>query len=374
MVVVDSSVVLQRVDFWVVLLAVVARTYFWMFYTPFSSCPWLEFQSVLWWVRWSKLQGKKPSGINPHSVKRDTWVQIDSVFKKLNFQTNTLVIGENGHFGPTYAKFSLAFSLEKFAIQILADQKSFSGKRHSSDASFDSFSRNISYKQVKILCHFLQFRLAYVAPESRVAGSGDLVDDPKLIARNYFRGCFAVDFFIVLPLPQASSLILIIILVVLPGSIGANYAKNLLRAAILIQYIPRLWRFLPLVTGPSPTGFIFESAWANFVINLLTFVLASHVVGSCWYLFGLQRVNQCFRDACSNSNITDCTEFIDCGHGNANERFTDSRGDWDMWKNNENASAAVNITTHRSLVKRYVYSLFWGFQVSLCDTTMLYLY
>ncbi|KAG6420912.1 hypothetical protein SASPL_117456 [Salvia splendens] len=199
------------------------------------------------------------------------------------------------------------------------------------------FVQQVSFlKQVDlalfILCSW--FRLAYVAPESRVAGSGDLVDDPKLIARNYFRGCFAVDFFIVLPLPQAS------------------------------------------ITGLSPTGFIFESAWANFVINLLTFVLASHVVGSCWYLFGLQRVNQCFRDACSNSNITDCTEFIDCGHGNANERFTDSRGDWDMWKNNENASAcfgkegfdfgiyetAVNLTTHRSLVKRYVYSLFWGFQ------------
>ncbi|XP_042060658.1 probable cyclic nucleotide-gated ion channel 20, chloroplastic isoform X2 [Salvia splendens] len=226
---------------------------------------------------------------------------------------------------------------------------------------------------IYLLHIFLQFRLAYVAPESRVAGSGDLVDDPKLIARNYLRGCFAIDFFIVLPLPQ------IIILLVLPGSIGAsgaNYAKNLLRAAILIQYIPRLWRFLPLVAGPSPTGFIFESAWANFVINLVTFVLASHVVGSCWYLFGLQRVNQCFRDACSYSNITECTKFIDCGHGNANERFAGNSEDWDMWKNNENASAcfgkggfdfgiyetAVSLTTHRSLLKRYVYSLFWGFQ------------
>lgn len=83
----------------------------------------------------------------------------------------------------------------------------------------------------------------------------------------------------------------IIILLILPDSVGAsgaNYAKNLLRAAILVQYIPRLCRFLPLVAGPSSTGFIFESAWSNFVINLLTFVLASHVVGSCWYLFGLQ--------------------------------------------------------------------------------------
>lgn len=78
-----------------------------------------------------------------------------------------------------------------------------------------------------------------------------------------------------------------LILPVTLGS-GANYAKNLLRAAVLVQYIPRLYRFLPMLAGQSPSGFIFESAWANFIINLLTFVLAGHVVGSCWYLFGLQ--------------------------------------------------------------------------------------
>lgn len=72
------------------------------------------------------------------------------------------------------------------------------------------------------------------------------------------------------------------------GASGANYAKNLLRAAILVQYIPRLFRILPLLIGQSETGFIFESAWANFIINLLIFMLASHIVGSCWYLFGLQ--------------------------------------------------------------------------------------
>lgn len=70
--------------------------------------------------------------------------------------------------------------------------------------------------------------------------------------------------------------------------------------------------------------------------------------------------------------------FIDCGHGKAHERFA-NYADWEPWKNNENATAcfgkdgfdfgiyqnAVNLTTHTSLVKRYVYSLFWGFQVSI---------
>ncbi|MCD7470002.1 putative cyclic nucleotide-gated ion channel 20, chloroplastic [Datura stramonium] len=230
-----------------------------------------------------------------------------------------------------------------------------------------------SITDIIYLMHILlQFRLAYVAPESMVVGAGDLVDHPKKIAVNYLLGYFALDFFIVLPLPQ------IIILLILPKSIassGANYAKNLLRAAILLQYIPRLCRFLPLLAGQSPSGFIFESAWANFFINLLTFVLSSHVVGSCWYLFGLQRVNQCLRDACRGSKIESCVEFIDCGHGTDYTKFRRDTT-WDQWKNNSDAVAcftnggfdygiyeqAVNLTTERSVVTRYVYSLFWGFQ------------
>jgi len=83
----------------------------------------------------------------------------------------------------------------------------------------------------------------------------------------------------------------VMILAVIPSSMGssaANFAKNLIRATVLLQYVPRIVRFLPLLAGRSASGFIFESAWANFVINLLMFVLAGHVVGSCWYLFGLQ--------------------------------------------------------------------------------------
>ncbi|MED6108453.1 putative cyclic nucleotide-gated ion channel 20, chloroplastic [Stylosanthes scabra] len=161
-----------------------------------------------------------------------------------------------------------------------------------------------------LLMQSMAFRLAYVSPETRVVGTGDLEDHPKKIALHYLGGYFFLDLFAVLPLPQ------IMVLFVLPKSFGgANYAKNLLRAVILVQYIPRLCRFLPMLIGQSPSGFVFESAWANFIINLLIFMLSGHVVGACWYLFGLQRVNQCLRDACHNSNIPGCMAFIDCGHG-----------------------------------------------------------
>lgn len=55
---------------------------------------------------------------------------------------------------------------------------------------------------LQVTVHFLQFRLAYVAPESRVAGSGDLVDDPSMIAWNYFSKYFLIDLPVALPMPQ----------------------------------------------------------------------------------------------------------------------------------------------------------------------------
>ncbi|KAG4939886.1 hypothetical protein JHK84_046035 [Glycine max] len=54
----------------------------------------------------------------------------------------------------------------------------------------------------------LQFRLAYVAPESRVVGAGELVDHPKKIALHYLRTSFIIDLFVVLPLPQRVNLCL----------------------------------------------------------------------------------------------------------------------------------------------------------------------
>ncbi|XP_061369865.1 probable cyclic nucleotide-gated ion channel 20, chloroplastic [Gastrolobium bilobum] len=123
-----------------------------------------------------------------------------------------------------------------------------------------------------------------------------------------------------------------------------------------------------------PTGLIFESAWENFFINLFTFMLSGHIVGSSWYLFGLQRVNQCLRDACKKAHINECTKFIDCGHGYTKEYQNDTN--WPLWKNNANATAcftengfeygiylkAVNLTADHNVITRYVYSSFWGFQ------------
>ncbi|KAL5995441.1 hypothetical protein ACLOJK_025503 [Asimina triloba] len=46
---------------------------------------------------------------------------------------------------------------------------------------------------IYLLHILLQFRLAYVNPESRVVGAGELVDHPKQIALRYLRGYFILD-------------------------------------------------------------------------------------------------------------------------------------------------------------------------------------
>lgn len=48
----------------------------------------------------------------------------------------------------------------------------------------------------------LQFRTAYVAPSSRVFGTGELVIDPMPIAMRYIKSYFIMDLFALLPLPQ----------------------------------------------------------------------------------------------------------------------------------------------------------------------------
>jgi cyclic nucleotide gated channel len=49
---------------------------------------------------------------------------------------------------------------------------------------------------------FFQFRTGFVAPSSLVFGRGNLVDDPKAIAKRYLLTYFIIDILSILPLPQ----------------------------------------------------------------------------------------------------------------------------------------------------------------------------
>ncbi|KAH9308759.1 hypothetical protein KI387_036670, partial [Taxus chinensis] len=147
----------------------------------------------------------------------------------------------------------------------------------------------------------LQFRTAFIAPSSRVFGRGELVIDPIKIAKRYLSTYFIIDFLAVLPLPQV---VIWIIIPIMKGSAALN-TKNALRFIILFQYLPRFIRIFPLSAEVIRTaGVLTETAWAGAAYNLLLYMLASHVLGACWYLLALERQDTCWRKACiTNTSI-----------------------------------------------------------------------
>ncbi|EEF44900.1 Cyclic nucleotide-gated ion channel, putative [Ricinus communis] len=132
-----------------------------------------------------------------------------------------------------------------------------------------------SFADLFFLLHIImKFRTAFVAPNSRVFGRGELVMDAKEIARRYLRSDFVIDLAAALPLPQ------VVIWVVIPAARNgrADHANNTLSLIVLIQYIPRLFVIFPLHQRiVKSTGFIAKTAWAGAAYNLLLYMLASHV-------------------------------------------------------------------------------------------------
>ncbi|KAL7093300.1 hypothetical protein ACP275_11G032700 [Erythranthe tilingii] len=219
----------------------------------------------------------------------------------------------------------------------------------------------------------LQFRTAYIAPSSRVFGRGELVIDPAQIAKRYLKYYFIIDFLAVLPLPQ------IIVWRFLQRSKGSDVltTKQALFFIILLQYIPRFARIMPLTSELKRTSGVFaETAWAGAVSYLLLYMLASHIVGAFWYLLSVERNDTCWQRACKRSGKC-VTGFLYCGNQNMD--------DYDIWSNISDSilstacpvddqnnppfdfgifrqALAAEIVSSRKFLSKYCYCLWWGLQ------------
>ncbi|KAE8703651.1 Cyclic nucleotide-gated ion channel 1 [Hibiscus syriacus] len=139
-----------------------------------------------------------------------------------------------------------------------------------------------------------QFRTAFIAPSSRVFGRGELIDDPRAIAKRYLCKNFFIDILAILPLPQV---VVVIIIPALKGPVSL-VTKELLESIIFCQYVPRIIRIIPLFKEVTSTsGILTETAWAGAALNLFLYMLASHAVGAFWYLFSIERQDRCWRNA-----------------------------------------------------------------------------
>ncbi|KAB1219609.1 Cyclic nucleotide-gated ion channel 1 [Morella rubra] len=154
-----------------------------------------------------------------------------------------------------------------------------------------------------------KFRTAIIPPYSRVFGRGELIDDPKVIAKRYLSTYFIIDILAILPLPQ------VIVFVMFPSmkTKGPLVMKEMLRSVIFAQYVPRLLRIPPLYVEVTRTsGIMTETAWAGAAYNLFLYMLASHVVGAFWYLFAIEREDTCWQAQCKNT--TGCQDgYFYCG-------------------------------------------------------------
>lgn len=320
---------------------------------PYSSSPWVSnvlldraknVQSRLQgWSKWYLV-----AVVNPHTKSVQKWNQFFVIACLFGIFLDPL--------------FFLLFSVKK-DYHCIAFSKTF--------LTVVTVLRSIT-DFIYFLHMLLQFKLAVIVPTSKTSGMSELIDDPKEVACRYLRGWFLVDFIAVLPLPQ-----LIMVWLVTRNRAGnANVVKNILRVTLLLQYVPRCVRLLPLVAGHSQIGFIFETAWANFAINLFMYLLAGHVVGACWYLFGLQRVNFCLHQVCNKELEIGCKlSFLDCGDGKNLEKTSLEKT---LWMNKSSALSdcltiptsafaygiygyAVPVTMNANIFSKYFYSLFWGF-------------
>lgn len=215
----------------------------------------------------------------------------------------------------------------------------------------------------------IKFRTAYVAPSSRVFGRGELVMDPKKIARRYIRSDFFVDLIAALPLPQ------MVIWFIIPAarSSRTDHNNNALALIVLLQYIPRLYLIYPLSSQiVKATGVVTKTAWAGAAYNLLLYMLASHVLGAAWYLLSVDRYTSCWKSICRNeeSPIKCSLEYLSCGG------FDPSRQRWvnstnvfkscDPKNDTFNYGIFENAVTKNivssNFVERYCYCLWWGLQ------------
>ncbi|KVH88857.1 Cyclic nucleotide-binding domain-containing protein [Cynara cardunculus var. scolymus] len=217
----------------------------------------------------------------------------------------------------------------------------------------------------------LQFRTAYVAPSSRVFGRGELVIDPAQIAKRYLRWYFIIDFLAVVPLPQ------IVVWRFLQRSNGSDVlaTKQALLIIVLLQYVPRFVRIVPLTSELKRTaGVIAETAWAGAAYYLLLYMLASHIVGAFWYLLSVERNDTCWQGACKKSKHD--THFLYCGN--------DHMKGYASWRNISSSvlkeacspdgdnppfdfgifqqALSSDIVSSTKFVSKYCYCLWWGLQ------------
>ncbi|KAK3033731.1 hypothetical protein RJ639_034506, partial [Escallonia herrerae] len=213
---------------------------------------------------------------------------------------------------------------------------------------------------------YIRFHTAYVAPSSRAFGRGELVIDSSKISSRYLRKDFWLDILAALPLPQ------VFIWIAIPHLRGSTMisTKVVLRMIIISQFLLRLCLTSPLTTQiTKANGVVAEAAWAGAAYNLMLFMLASHVIGSCWYFLAIEREEQCWKEVCDLHSPNCQYWFYDCRSINDPGRaawFTSSNvsslcgPNSDFYHYGIYIDAFTSGITSSNFLNKYFYCFWWG--------------
>ncbi|XP_008812641.2 cyclic nucleotide-gated ion channel 4 [Phoenix dactylifera] len=107
---------------------------------------------------------------------------------------------------------------------------------------------------------------------------------------------FFLDLFVILPVMQ------VVMWVAAPALIRKGSITSVMTVLLimfLFEYLPKIYHsvcFLRRMQNFS--GYIFGTIWWGIALNLIAYFVASHAVGACWYLLGIQRAAKCLKEQC----------------------------------------------------------------------------
>ncbi|KAL3647046.1 Cyclic nucleotide-gated ion channel 4 [Castilleja foliolosa] len=198
----------------------------------------------------------------------------------------------------------------------------------------------------------------------------------RAVAWKYFKlkKGFFFDLFVILPLPQ------IVMWVAIPKLLekgSTTVVMTVLLIMFLFQYLPKIYHSVCLLRRmQNLSGYIFGTVWWGIALNMIAYFVASHAVGACWYLLGIQRAARCLKEKCMvtngcNQRMTACQESIFYG---TKDLIRD--GARVLWGENKNARSTclqnfdnfdygaykwtVQLVTNNNRLEKVLFPIFWG--------------
>lgn len=199
---------------------------------------------------------------------------------------------------------------------------------------------------------------------------------PREVALKYFKSKkgFFFDLFVILPLPQ------MIIWVVIPKLLERGWTTVVMTVLLIMfvfQYLPKIYHSVCLLRRmQNLSGYIFGTVWWGIALNMIAYFVASHAVGACWYLLGIQRGAACLKDECLGTKGCDlsmmaCQQSIYYG---TTDLITDRTRF--IWGENHHARSScllnydnfnygvykwtVQLLTNNNRLEKVLFPIFWG--------------